>query len=318
MLVASPLLIIKKFCDQKGFFILKMNKKSKKQVLISVLLPVFNGEKYLSEAIGSILSQTTTDFELICINDGSVDGSDKILANFAKRDKRIKVITNKRNLGMTASLNRALRFAKGKYIARMDADDISLPNRFEKQIKLLESNSKLVAVGGQELIIDAHGEVIAEKKFPTNPEQCYQTLANVMPIQPPLLMVRGNAFRKYRYDTKLCPNDDINIYFKLLNEGSFANVDEVIFKYRQINNSLTHKRAKKVYFMALKNRINGVFKFGYRPSFGRITLAFLETALVALLPAQLLVKTFEWIRYIQIRPAFSLSSWSLATSKLRK
>ncbi|MFH1601673.1 MAG: glycosyltransferase family 2 protein [Candidatus Shapirobacteria bacterium] len=295
-----------------------MIKKAKKSVLISVLMPIYNAEKYLAGAINSILSQTVGNFELICINDGSTDNSGKILAQYAKKDKRIIILTNKKNLGMTRSLNKAINIAQGQYIARMDADDISLPTRFEKQVELLEKNKNLVAVGGQEEIINGNGQVIAEKNFPTDSNQCYQTLANFMPIQPPLLMARGEAMRKYRYDTKLCPNDDINIYFKLLKEGSFSNVDEVIFKYRQINTSLTHKNSKKVYFMALKNRIDGIINQGYRPSVLRVALALVETGFVFLIPSQIIVKTFEWLRYIQIKPALVLPSFSWLTAKARE
>lgn len=266
--------------------------------LISVLLPVYNGELYLSQAIDSILSQTIKDFELICINDGSTDNTGKILAKYAKKDKRIKIITNNSNIRMAASLNKALDIAKGFYIARMDADDISLPDRFAKQIALLESDKSLVAVGCQEQIIDEYGHIKAEKHFPTDSKLCYQTLANFMPIQPPTLMARGNIFKKYRYDTSICPNDDINIYFKLLQHGNFSSVDEILFQYRQQSSSLTHNNSKSVYFMALKNRLNGFINYNYRPSITRILLAFIETILVTLLTPNQIIKLFEAIRYI--------------------
>jgi len=265
----------------------------------------------LSQAIDSILSQTVKDFELICINDGSTDNTAKILAKYAKKDKRIKIITNNPNIRMAASLNKALDIAKGIYIARMDADDISLPQRFAKQIALLESDKSLVAVGCQEQIINQFGQIKAEKYFPIDPKLCYQTLANFMPIQPPTLMTRGNIFRQYRYDTSICPNDDINIYFKLLQHGSFSNVNEILFQYRQLDNSLTHNNSKSVYFMALRNRIDGFLKYGYRPSLSRIFLAFIETLVIAILTPNQIIKLFESFRYIsQKQTKASLADFS--------
>lgn len=267
------------------------------QPLISVLLPVYNGEKFLAEAVQSVLNQTLSDFELICINDGSTDKSLNILKRFAKKDKRVFILNNPKNIGMAASLNLAMSKARGKYIARMDSDDISLPTRFSKQIDLLKSDPKLVAVGGQEEIIDENGQVKAVKFFPISTSDCYQTLANFMPIQPPLLLARADAFKRCRYNTAICKNDDINIYFQLLQFGQMSNVNEIIFQYRQLNTSLTHSNAKSVFFMALKNRIDGILHFGYRPSALRLAILALESLFALLVPSSLIVKAFEFVRY---------------------
>jgi len=113
---------------------MKEIKNANHQPLISVIMPVFNGEKYLSLAIESILEQTFTDFEFIIINDGSTDDSEKIILSY--QDRRIRYIKNKENLNIGRTLNKGIDLAKGKYIARMDCDDISLPNRFERHFLL--------------------------------------------------------------------------------------------------------------------------------------------------------------------------------------
>ena len=105
---------------------------------ISVIMPVFNGEQFLSKAIESILNQTFSDFELIIINDGSTDNTKKIIEKYKAIDKRI-IVKNQNNKGLTKSLNIAISITKGEYIARHDADDISLPHRFEKQIFWLKN-----------------------------------------------------------------------------------------------------------------------------------------------------------------------------------
>jgi glycosyltransferase involved in cell wall biosynthesis len=128
--------------------------------MVSVIMPVFNAKLYLSEAVESILSQTFADFELITIDDCSTDGSLEILKSFAEKDKRVLVLDNERNLGVTPTLNRGLATANGELIARMDADDISLPERLEKQAAFLKAHPEVGLVSGDALAIDAQGSTI--------------------------------------------------------------------------------------------------------------------------------------------------------------
>ena len=109
------------------------------QSLISIILPVYNAEKYLYKALDSIVNQTYKNLEVICVNDGSTDKSEEIILNFKNKDSRIVYIKNEKNIGLIKTLNKAIDIANGKYIARMDADDISLPERLEKQYNFLKS-----------------------------------------------------------------------------------------------------------------------------------------------------------------------------------
>ena len=112
---------------------------------VAVLMSVYNGEKYLREAINSILSQTFNDFEFLIINDGSTDGTADILKSYT--DSRIKIINNEKNIGLTKSLNKGLKIAKGEYIARQDADDISMPERLKEEVAFLEIHKDYAVVG---------------------------------------------------------------------------------------------------------------------------------------------------------------------------
>jgi len=127
---------------------------------ISVIMSVFNGEKYLREAMDSILNQTFADFEFIIVNDGSTDNSLSIIKGYA--DKRIRVIDNEQNIGLTKSLNRAIRQARGEYIARQDADDISLPNRFEEQLKYFKKNPDVALLGTSIYRVDSNGKILGK------------------------------------------------------------------------------------------------------------------------------------------------------------
>ena len=113
---------------------------------ISVIMSVYNDEKYLAKSIESILNQTYSDFEFIIINDGSTDKSMEIIDRYKNEDKRV-VVVNQENMGLTKSLNKAIKLSKGKYIARMDSDDISVSNRLEKQIEFLKHNKDYALVG---------------------------------------------------------------------------------------------------------------------------------------------------------------------------
>lgn len=273
-----------------------------KKPLVSVIMPVYNAGDYLVEAIESILNQTMSDFEFLIIDDHSTDNSLAIIKKYSIRDKRIKIFRNSERKGLVLSLNFLIPKTKGMYIARMDADDISFSRRFEKQIDYLENHKEIVACGGQELIIDQKGKVLAEKYFPTDPSVCYNSLMNFMVIQPPLLMARGDIFRIFRYDNHVFKNDDITMHFKLLKMGSFGNVDQIIFKYRKHNDSLTHQNPKKVYFLALKARLNAILNENYRPGISNIILTLLETLVVILLPENWVLSLFEYLRFKKENP----------------
>jgi len=280
-------------------------KLSRNRPLISVIMSVYNAEDFLMEAIESILNQTISDFEFLIVDDHSSDDSWKIIRKYAKKDKRIKVFQNKTRKGLVLSLNFLIPKTLGVYVARMDADDISLPKRFEEQVAFLNDNKDFVACGGQEYIIDEKDKIIAEKYFPTDPRICYNFLMNFMVIQPPLLMARGSIFRMFRYNNHIFQNDDITIHFKLIKMGQFGNVDKVIFKYRKRNNSLTHLGPKNVFFLALKARIYAILKENYRPSFANIILAGIELFAVLLIPERWIVPIFEYCRHV--KPAYTIS-----------
>lgn len=126
---------------------------------VTVLMPVYNAERYVGEAIDSILNQSYLFFELVIINDGSTDSSEKVIRSYS--DNRIVIVNNEENKGLIETLNKGLSLAKGTYIARMDADDISTPDRLEKQVSFLETNPAIGLVGSSYTLFDESHEVIA-------------------------------------------------------------------------------------------------------------------------------------------------------------
>ena len=138
---------------------------------ISVLMPVYNAERYVAKAVESILAQTCADFEFVIIDDGSTDGSHALLKQYAERDHRIRLIS-RANTGHVIALNQMLEIASGRYIARIDADDIALPDRFARQVGYLESHGDCVAVGSYVWLIDAAGRSLGSVTVPSSVTRC--------------------------------------------------------------------------------------------------------------------------------------------------
>lgn len=259
-------------------------------------MPIFNGEPYLVDAVKSIQNQTLGDWELICVDDCSTDNTLEIIQKFAKKDKRIFIYKNNQKKYLSGSLNLALSKARGKYIARMDADDISLPNRFQRQVDLLEREKKLIAVGTDIALIDEQGVLLGTKYFPKSPEKCYAAIANYMSIQPPTLMARAEIMRRLKYNTGIAKHDDIDMHFQLLRFGGFSNVDDILFQYRKRPDSYTFSNAKKVFFMALCVRIRAIAKYNYRPRLSSLFILFCQVLIVSLLPSNAIIFLFEYLR----------------------
>ena len=211
-----------------------MKKTDNEHPTISVIMPVYNSEKYLREAINSILCQTFKDFELIIINDGSADNSRSIIQEFQKQDTRIKLIENEKNLGISRSLNLGIDHAVGKYIARMDSDDISIKSRFSNQVKILELNPEIGFLGSSGYYIDENGKKISFYKVPTSFLEIKWGSLLCSPFIHPSVMIRKELFEKtnIRYDDTKLYVEDYDLWSKFINITKAINLKEPLIKYR--------------------------------------------------------------------------------------
>lgn len=211
--------------------------------LVSVVMSVYNAEKYLPEAIDSILNQSFKDFEFIIIEDCSTDNSLTILKSYADKDSRIRIIQkqeNKRMKGFIENLNIGLNEAKGKYIARMDSDDIALPHRFKKQVMFLEQNPDIFMVGSSVNFIDENNKIIGEKKALENDAEIKNRMFNHISMYHPVLMFRNDGTAVYREKMFYC--EDYDLYLRLMNLGKkFYNFLEPLLNYRVLDSSLSRK-----------------------------------------------------------------------------
>lgn len=203
--------------------------------LISVVLPVYNCQDYLRPAIDSILAQSFTDFELICVDDGSKDGSLGILREYEKRDPRLIVISRP-NTGFVGALNDALKIALGEYIARMDGDDISRIDRFARQVAYLREHPDCVLVGGAIELIDPGGRPIClmDSIQQTHDQINVALLAGDWPICHPSIMIRRRALEQAGgYIAEHFPLDDHHLFLRLGEVGQLANPPGVVLQYRK-------------------------------------------------------------------------------------
>jgi len=200
---------------------------------ISVVIPAYNAERYLSAAVESVLSQTFGDFEVILVDDGSADGTLSIAQGLARRDSRLRVISRP-NTGLTTALNDGIAASGGRFIARMDADDICMPQRFERQLSFLQSHPEVVAVGGRVAMIDPDGLPIATAFFlRTHEEIDAANLAGRCAMAHPTVMMRRDALERvggYKFPS---PAEDLDLWLRLGEIGTLANLPEVLLLYRQ-------------------------------------------------------------------------------------
>lgn len=201
---------------------------------ISVLLPVYNCELYIKEAIDSILNQTFSDFELLVIDDASTDKTVEIIKSFS--DSRIILTQKSRNSGLIDSLNFGVSIAKGKYLARMDGDDISLPERFSKQVDFLETNPNIIMCG---TAYKTFGAIEKEIRHPLSHEKIAVQLCLNSAFGHPTVMGKKAIFEKHNYNKDFEKVEDYELWSRLIFEGQVANIDEVLLLYRVHENQVS-------------------------------------------------------------------------------
>lgn len=277
----------------------KIMKNTKKEnPLISVIMPVYNAGDFLVEAIDSILKQTYKNFEFIIVDDASTDHSLETIKYYAKKDKRIKIVKNNENLGLSNSLIEALQKAKGTYIARMDADDIAIFYRFKKQVEYLKNNPDVIAIGSQCRIIDKSGNIIGKKLFPLSNKEIYDYAFRFNPVQHPSLMLNKSKLPKdfVYYDSSLEGAEDLDLIFRLFKYGKVENINAFLLKYRIHGNNMSLRNVKSIFLQAFLSRIKAIFQHQYIPNLVGLLTTIIEVIIVLMLPSKFIVKLYNHIR----------------------
>lgn len=223
---------------------------------ISVIMPAYNAQQYIAEAIDSILGQTFSDFELIVLNDCSRDATGEIVRSYS--DSRLVYVENEENLGVAGTLNRGLALASGEYIARMDSDDISLPQRFAQQVAFLDANPQVIACGSNAILF---GDTQGKTEMPTDDRSIRLRMALTNPFVHPSMMLRKSALEGIGYDCTFEGREDYRMWMVLSQRGELQNLPQPLLQYRLHGGQVTqqkddakaqkHFRLKKTYYEQL-------------------------------------------------------------------
>lgn len=271
----------------------KLLRSATRDPLVSIIFPVFNSAKFLKISLQSLLNQTYKNFELIAINDGSTDESKKILTSVS--DQRIRYIEHSHNLGLVTTLNEGLRVARGKYIARMDPDDISVNNRIEKQVQYLEKNSKIDILGSW---IQNFGLYNYIWKVHKTHDYITTKLLFETSIPHPSVMFRRESIIKtaITFEEKYHGAEDFMFWSKLAQCGlKFANIQENLLKYRTHPNQVGETKKDKQQLSSLEVRTYNIKRLGIKPTSQEMGLHQKLSSWIPLSGTDEVVATGKWL-----------------------
>jgi len=220
---------------------------------ISVIMPVFNAFPFLSESIQSILNQTFYEFELIILNDKSTDESLEIINKFKAIDNRIVLIDKEQNVGPANLRNEGINIAKGDYIALMDADDIAMPSRFEKQFTFLKNNPEIGLCGTWFTFFGAESKTI---KHSVDSDAIKVSFLHSCNIGNPTVMFKKEVLGDLKFDNDYVPVEDYDLWSRLLAKTKFHNIPESLLNYRQHNTNISKTKIDNVNRSVRKVKIN--------------------------------------------------------------
>ena len=210
----------------------------------TVLIPTYNCAKYILQTIKSVLSQSYTDCELLIIDDGSVDNTESIVKEI--KDSRIIYLKNPKNLGIVKTLNRGIKLAKGKYIARMDADDVMVGNRLQEQIEFLEVNPDYGMVGGWHQMIDADGNKLRLLRTPENYDNIRLALLFRNQFAHAAITMRTELARQLKYSQEFIYTEDYDLWCRLAEVSRVANLQKVFLHYRWYPENSCNRKQKEL------------------------------------------------------------------------
>lgn len=217
------------------------------QPLVSVIIPCYNAQKFVEKAVRSIMEQTYTNLEILCCDDCSTDKTLIILQKLSQEDSRVKVIKNEQNLKIVQTLNKLVYLSSGKYIARMDADDISLPNRIEKQVEFMEKNAEVGLCGCNAFHINEKDKKIGKSFLPLSFEDNKFFLQFYSTFYHPTILAKSEVFKENLYDEDFICAEDYELWCRLVFEKGIRaeNLRDRLFLYRMNSQGISQKNAEK-------------------------------------------------------------------------
>lgn len=264
--------------------------------LVSVLMPVYNSEKYVQTAIESILNQQYSNFEFIIIDDHSKDKTYTLIKKIQKTDKRIHLLRNRSNLGVTKSLNKGLQMVKGKYIVRMDSDDWAYPERISSQVELMESNPHIVVSGSYIEVCDENLNTKYLRKYHLEDKLIKKHLFRYSPFAHPVTIWRTEILKKEPYNNTIKVGQDYELYFRVGKMGEFRNLERPLLKLRMHNKSVSASMNNQQSRSTVEIRKKAVLYLGYKMTKIDIIYNFLQSKLIYIIPVKMRFILFNFLR----------------------
>lgn len=268
----------------------------KNRPLVSVVMPVYNAEKYLKTSVESILNQTYTNYEFVIVDDASTDASQVILQEYSKKNSQIKLLRNKDNLGVTGSLNKALDYVKGKYVVRMDADDWSNLKRLELQVDLMEENPNVVVSGSYIEVCDSNLQTMYIRRYQLDDKNIRKRMFRYSPFAHPATIWRTSDLKKERYSEKARNCEDYELYFRIGRLGRFMNTNKVLLRLRLHPSSISASMNDNQSKMTVAIRRNAAKKLGYHMSLLDKIYTRMQDIGIRLIPVRLRFFLFNQLR----------------------
>jgi glycosyltransferase involved in cell wall biosynthesis len=271
----------------------------KSNPLVSIVIPVHNGEKYIKESIDSCLEQTYKNIEILVVDDKSEDRTLEILKGYGEK---ITVIPVEKQNGLGNVINIGIRASKGKYIARMDADDVMYPTRIEKQVEYLESNPKCVAVGGQIDIIDENSNITGHREYAIENKDIKKNTFLFMPFAHPAVTLRKSTVEDIGlYPENMWKVEDVKFFLILSTKGEFHNLEDTVLKYRMTFKTESQSKMLDHFRKTTEIRKWAIKELNIKPTFREYIIWNIQKIgvyVLSLFPSSVFMKVFEVVRRV--------------------
>lgn len=271
----------------------------KSNPLVSIVIPVHNGEKYVKEAIDSCINQTYRDIEIIVVDDASTDNTLNILKEYGER---ITVLPVEKQNGLGNVINIGIRRSKGKYIARMDADDIMYPTRIEKQVKYLESNPNCVAIGGQIDIIDEDSNITGHREYAVEDKDIKRNRFLFQPFAHPAVTLRKSTVEEIGlYPENMWKVEDVKFFLILSTKGEYHNLEDTVLKYRMTFKTESQSKMLDHFKKTDDIRKWAIKELNIKPTFREYVIWYMQkigVRVLSIFPSSLFMRSFEIFRRV--------------------
>ena len=256
--------------------------------LVSILIATYNSENFIKETLDSVLNQTYKNLEIVLCDDASSDNTVNILKEYQKKDERVKIIQNNKNLGISLNMNNGSRQCNGKYIAILDGDDWAYPYRIEEQVKLMEENPKVVLCSGYMDICDETLNVKTTRKYPLEDKNIRKAIIRYNPICHPASMWRTSELKKTTlYSDNFTIARDYDLLVRISKFGEYRNIGKPLIKYRVREESETGKRVRQTQWYSFYIQMKAHFEYGFPLKFGDRIFLFFRLVATVILPVSL-------------------------------